>query len=83
MEELFYFPMSWDCKGGWVSTKEAGALKKNPPTLSSEVCGAPKGYLSSYSFSLMVIYFLQVDQQLPCLPVEEQRNATSPRFSAL
>lgn len=35
------------------------------------VCGAPKGYLSSYSFSLLVIYFLQVDQQLPCLPVEE------------
>lgn len=35
------------------------------------VCGAPKGYLSSYSFSLMVIYFLQVDQQLPCLPVED------------
>ena len=39
-----------------------------PP--SAQVCSAPKGYLSSYSFSLMVIYFLQVDQQLPCLPVE-------------
>ncbi|CAK9110943.1 UTP:RNA uridylyltransferase 1, partial [Durusdinium trenchii] len=35
------------------------------------VCGAPSGHLSSYSFALMVIYFLQVDPLLglPCLPV--------------
>ena len=38
---------------------------------ASEVCGAPKGYLSSYTFALMVIYFLQVDQKLPCLRVED------------
>lgn len=34
------------------------------------VCGATQGNLSSYSFTLLVIYFLQVDQfiRLPCLP---------------
>lgn len=32
------------------------------------LCGAANGYLSSYSFQLMVIYFLQVaDVKLPCL----------------
>jgi len=38
---------------------------------NSGLCGAPNGYLSSYSFILMVIYFLQVtDVGMPCL----QRN---------
>jgi len=34
------------------------------------VCGAPKGNLTSYSLTLMVLYFLQVhpDFELPCLP---------------
>lgn len=34
------------------------------------VCGAPNGHLSSYTLTLMVIYFLQVDRTLgmPCLP---------------
>ena len=34
------------------------------------VCGAPQGYLSSYSLTLMAIYFLQVDPniKMPCLP---------------
>eukprot|EP00930_Biecheleria_cincta_P101486 TRINITY_DN93135_c0_g1_i1.p1 TRINITY_DN93135_c0_g1~~TRINITY_DN93135_c0_g1_i1.p1 ORF type:complete len:538 (-),score=65.97 TRINITY_DN93135_c0_g1_i1:349-1869(-) len=36
------------------------------------VNGAPNGYLSSYSLTLMVLYFLQVDTELamPCLPIE-------------
>eukprot|EP00931_Biecheleriopsis_adriatica_P021777 TRINITY_DN14149_c0_g2_i1.p1 TRINITY_DN14149_c0_g2~~TRINITY_DN14149_c0_g2_i1.p1 ORF type:complete len:385 (+),score=87.34 TRINITY_DN14149_c0_g2_i1:55-1209(+) len=34
--------------------------------------GAPKGHLSSYSLTLMAIYFLQVhpDLQMPCVPPE-------------
>jgi len=34
------------------------------------VCGAPRGYLSSYSLTLMAIYYMQVDPQvhMPCLP---------------
>merc|ERR1719183_1385477 len=34
------------------------------------VCGAVDGHLSSYAFTLMVIYFLQVDPmlRLPCFP---------------
>lgn len=34
------------------------------------VCGAPNGNLSAYSFTLMAIYFMQVDPnvRLPCLP---------------
>ncbi|CAE8607014.1 unnamed protein product, partial [Polarella glacialis] len=37
---------------------------------TKEVCGACAGNLSSYSLTLMVIYFLQVDSdlQLPCFP---------------
>jgi len=37
---------------------------------ASGVCGAPEGHLSSYSITLMVIYFLQVhsELQMPCLP---------------
>lgn len=36
------------------------------------VCGASRGYLSSYSLTLMAIYFLQVDPsvRMPCLPTE-------------
>lgn len=39
---------------------------------ASGVCGAPDCHLSSYSWTLMVIYFLQVDPkvQLPLLPVQ-------------
>jgi len=39
---------------------------------SGGVCDATKSNLSSYSFTLLVIYFLQVhpDSQLPTLPVE-------------
>lgn len=39
---------------------------------ASGVCGASKCHLSSYSWTLMVIYFLQVDSkvQLPLLPVQ-------------
>jgi len=38
---------------------------------AAHVCGAAKHHLSSYSFTLLTIYFLQVsvDVQLPCLPV--------------
>jgi len=32
------------------------------------VCGAPRGHLSAYSLTLMVIYFMQVEPSL-CLPV--------------
>eukprot|EP00931_Biecheleriopsis_adriatica_P024960 TRINITY_DN15442_c0_g1_i1.p1 TRINITY_DN15442_c0_g1~~TRINITY_DN15442_c0_g1_i1.p1 ORF type:complete len:538 (+),score=101.50 TRINITY_DN15442_c0_g1_i1:209-1822(+) len=32
------------------------------------VCGAPLGHLSSYSLTLMAIYFLQVVHAMPCLP---------------
>lgn len=34
------------------------------------VCGAPGGHLSSYSFTLMMLYFLQVDPlvKMPCFP---------------
>eukprot|EP00440_Ansanella_granifera_P060860 gb/GFBE01065970.1/.p1 GENE.gb/GFBE01065970.1/~~gb/GFBE01065970.1/.p1 ORF type:complete len:559 (+),score=112.21 gb/GFBE01065970.1/:1-1677(+) len=35
---------------------------------AEDVCGAPRGHLSSYSFTLMVLYFLQVQHDLPCLP---------------
>jgi len=37
---------------------------------SEGVCGARSGYLSSYSLTLMAIYYLQVDPavQMPCLP---------------
>ncbi|CAE8683223.1 unnamed protein product [Polarella glacialis] len=36
------------------------------------VCGAPSGHLSSYSLTLMVLYFLQVQQglEMPCMPTE-------------
>jgi len=36
------------------------------------VCGAQKRHLSSYTFTLLTLYFLQVnaDTQLPCLPVD-------------
>jgi DNA polymerase sigma len=36
------------------------------------VCGAQDGHLSSYSITLLIIYFLQVDPliNLPCLPTE-------------
>ncbi|CAE8610280.1 unnamed protein product [Polarella glacialis] len=36
------------------------------------VSGAPCGHLSSYSLTLMVLYFLQVQQglQMPCIPTE-------------
>jgi len=36
------------------------------------VCGAADRNLSSYAFTLMVVYFLQVDSQvkLPCLPTD-------------
>ena len=35
------------------------------------LCGAKDGHLSSYSYSLMTLYFLQVDEyiQMPCLPM--------------
>lgn len=32
------------------------------------VCGAPQGHLSSYSFTLMAIYFMQTCHGMPCLP---------------
>eukprot|EP00931_Biecheleriopsis_adriatica_P115930 TRINITY_DN91666_c0_g1_i1.p1 TRINITY_DN91666_c0_g1~~TRINITY_DN91666_c0_g1_i1.p1 ORF type:complete len:557 (+),score=80.93 TRINITY_DN91666_c0_g1_i1:166-1836(+) len=32
------------------------------------LCGAPLGHLSSYSLTLMTIYFLQVVHAMPCLP---------------
>ena len=37
---------------------------------TEDVCGATGGHLSSYSWTLMVIYFLQVhpDVKLPCIP---------------
>jgi DNA polymerase sigma len=37
---------------------------------AAHVCGAAKGNLSSYSFTLLVIYFMQVHNEvnLPCLP---------------
>jgi hypothetical protein len=37
------------------------------------VCGAPDGHLSSYSFTLMAIYFMQVDPsiKMPVLPTAE------------
>jgi len=36
------------------------------------VCGAQDGHLSSYSFTLMTLYFLQVDPmvKLPCFPTQ-------------
>ena len=34
------------------------------------VCGAPQGHLSSYSFTLMAIYFMQTCHGLPCLPTD-------------
>mmetsp|Transcript_38357 Transcript_38357/g.69509 ORF Transcript_38357/g.69509 Transcript_38357/m.69509 type:complete len:501 (-) Transcript_38357:591-2093(-) len=36
------------------------------------VSGAPSGHLSSYSLTLMVLYFLQVQQglEMPCMPTE-------------
>ena len=39
---------------------------------AEQVCDAPKGHLSSYAFTLMVIYFLQTDPlfAMPCLPVD-------------
>jgi len=39
---------------------------------AAEICGAELGHLSSYSFALMCIYFMQVHQEvkLPCLPVD-------------
>eukprot|EP00440_Ansanella_granifera_P060365 gb/GFBE01065429.1/.p1 GENE.gb/GFBE01065429.1/~~gb/GFBE01065429.1/.p1 ORF type:complete len:389 (+),score=77.72 gb/GFBE01065429.1/:1-1167(+) len=41
-------------------------------TKAQVVSGAPQGHLSSYSWTLMVLYFLQVqtDLQLPCLPTD-------------
>jgi len=45
------------------------------------VCGAPNGHLSAYSFTLMVIYFLQVDPdlRLPVLPTARfDGSATTP-----
>jgi DNA polymerase sigma len=37
---------------------------------SADVCGASRGRLSSYAFTLLAIYFLQVhpEVQLPCIP---------------
>mmetsp|Transcript_118110 Transcript_118110/g.252401 ORF Transcript_118110/g.252401 Transcript_118110/m.252401 type:complete len:797 (+) Transcript_118110:128-2518(+) len=37
---------------------------------AAKVCGAAQGNLSSYTFTLMVIYFMQIhpDVMLPCLP---------------
>merc|ERR1719401_2518248 len=37
-------------------------------TKAEQICGAKYGHLSSYALTLMVIYFLQAELQLPCLP---------------
>mmetsp|Transcript_35892 Transcript_35892/g.78605 ORF Transcript_35892/g.78605 Transcript_35892/m.78605 type:complete len:482 (-) Transcript_35892:100-1545(-) len=53
-----------------------------------EVCGAASRNLSSYTFTLMAIYFLQVDPEihLPCIPVgafeEGGLGAADPRVEA-
>ena len=46
---------------------------------AANVCGAPDGYLSSYSWTLMVIYFLQVhpELQMPCLDTEPFRQGAT------
>lgn len=43
------------------------------------VCGAQYGHLSSYSVTLMAIYFLQVDPsiQMPCFPTSQCSGDTS------
>mmetsp|Transcript_23254 Transcript_23254/g.41999 ORF Transcript_23254/g.41999 Transcript_23254/m.41999 type:complete len:373 (+) Transcript_23254:45-1163(+) len=49
---------------------------------SAGVNGAPRRHLSSYSWTLMVLYFLQVQQdlQLPCLPTAAFNLNSSPSF---
>lgn len=50
------------------------------------VNGAPEGFLSSYSMTLMVLYFLQVDPQLamPCLPTQYfSSHGASPEVSRI
>eukprot|EP00437_Effrenium_voratum_P028814 CAMPEP_0181406402 /NCGR_PEP_ID=MMETSP1110-20121109/5253_1 /TAXON_ID=174948 /ORGANISM="Symbiodinium sp., Strain CCMP421" /LENGTH=378 /DNA_ID=CAMNT_0023528813 /DNA_START=69 /DNA_END=1202 /DNA_ORIENTATION=- len=37
---------------------------------AADVSGAPQGNLSSYSFTLMAIYFMQTCHGLPCLPTD-------------
>lgn len=39
-------------------------------TTEAGVCGAPQGHLSSYSFTLMAIYFMQTCHGMPCLPTD-------------
>jgi DNA polymerase sigma len=40
------------------------------------ICDATKANLSSYGLILMVVYFLQVDMHLPCLPVDASHRAS-------
>ena len=43
------------------------------------VCGAPQGHLSSYSFTLMAIYFMQTCHGMPCLPTDSfSENGPAP-----
>mmetsp|Transcript_145601 Transcript_145601/g.265086 ORF Transcript_145601/g.265086 Transcript_145601/m.265086 type:complete len:702 (-) Transcript_145601:36-2141(-) len=46
---------------------------------AADVCGASQSKLSTYSFTLMAIYFLQVDPEvrMPCLPTPNGEDLTS------
>eukprot|EP00931_Biecheleriopsis_adriatica_P091298 TRINITY_DN65190_c0_g1_i1.p1 TRINITY_DN65190_c0_g1~~TRINITY_DN65190_c0_g1_i1.p1 ORF type:complete len:856 (-),score=173.82 TRINITY_DN65190_c0_g1_i1:75-2642(-) len=41
----------------------------------AKLCGGADGHLSSYAFTLMAIYYLQVSEQLPCLQLGGSCNA--------
>lgn len=48
------------------------------------VCGAPQGHLSSYSFTLMAIYFMQTCHGMPCLPTDAfSENGPAPNVRNL